>query len=170
MKLPSKLVNQMNPSRRLFLTGLVAAPAVLRLGLWMPVRKWIEETPIPRMHTTLIDPEIAKLMSTSMQIMNAEGEIQHIIISALGNEIYIGDKVILSCQKSNIHQAVFLAFVLPFILILITLIILLRVISNEVILGFISLSVLLPYYVILSFFKVKLRSKFKFDIRKDLTV
>ena len=65
----------------------------------MPVRKWIEETPIPQMHTTLIDPEIAKLMSTSMQIMNAEGEIQHMIISALWNEIYIGDKVILPDNK-----------------------------------------------------------------------
>ncbi len=28
----------MTISRRLFLTGLVAAPAVLRLGLWMPVK------------------------------------------------------------------------------------------------------------------------------------
>jgi hypothetical protein len=35
----------MIPTRRTFLTGLVAAPAVLRLGLYMPVKKWIEATP-----------------------------------------------------------------------------------------------------------------------------
>jgi hypothetical protein len=34
-----------NPSRRFFLTGLVTTPAVLRLGLYMPVRQWIEESP-----------------------------------------------------------------------------------------------------------------------------
>ena len=102
------------------------------------------------------------------QVINNHEKI--VEVESIDSSFLIGDKVILSCQKSNIHQAVFLAFVLPFILILITLIILQRVISNEVILGFISLSVLLPYYVILSFFKVKLRSKFKFDIRKDLTV
>lgn len=90
-------------------------------------------------------------------------------VESVDSSFLIGDKVILSCQKSNIHQAVFLAFVLPFILILTTLIILQRVISNEVILGLIALSVLLPYFVILSFFKVKLRSKFKFEIRKDIT-
>jgi sigma-E factor negative regulatory protein RseC len=90
-------------------------------------------------------------------------------VESVDSSFLIGDKVILSCQKSNIHQAVFLAFVVPFILILITLIILKPVISNEVILGLIALSVLLPYYVILSFFKTKLKSKFKFEIRKDIT-
>lgn len=33
-------------SRRAFLTVLVAAPTVLRLGLYMPVRKWIEPIPM----------------------------------------------------------------------------------------------------------------------------
>ena len=90
-------------------------------------------------------------------------------VESVDSSFLTGDKVILSCQKSNIHQAVLFAFVLPFILILTTLIILQRFISNEVILGLIALSVLLPYYVILSFFKVKLSSKFKFEIRKDIT-
>jgi len=78
----------------------------------------------------------------------------------------IGDKVILSCRKSIEHKAVFLAFVVPILLVLFTLILLQSVISKEAISGMISLSVLLPYYIILSFFKIRLKSKFKFEIRK----
>lgn len=37
----------MTISRRSFLTGLVAAPAVLRLGVWMPVKAWSEPTFLP---------------------------------------------------------------------------------------------------------------------------
>jgi hypothetical protein len=43
-------------SRRAFLTGLVAAPAVLRLGLYMPVRKWIE--PVKWRWTVTIAPKV----------------------------------------------------------------------------------------------------------------
>ena len=78
-----------------------------------------------------------------------------------------GDKVILFGKKSNGLLAVLFAFVLPFITILISLFILNYFIANEVISGAISVGMLIPYYVILSFFNKKLKSKFKFEIRKE---
>ena len=82
----------------------------------------------------------------------------------------IGDTVILYGKQSIGIQAVVLAFVIPFILILITLFILQSIVTNELISGAVALSVLVPYYIILSFFNKKLASKFKFEIKKDTVV
>ena len=80
-----------------------------------------------------------------------------------------GDKVILFGRQSIGLQAVLLAFVFPFILILSTLIILQSFVVNETVSGTLALLVLLPYYGILSFFNKRLKAKFRFAIRKDTT-
>lgn len=77
-----------------------------------------------------------------------------------------GDKVIVSGQKLIALQSVLLAFVIPFILIIITLLILKSFDIPEIISGIISIVMLLPYYFILSFFNNKLKMKFKFEIKK----
>jgi len=79
----------------------------------------------------------------------------------------VGDKVILSGQSSMGLLAVLLAFVLPFLLILLSLFVLRNYASSEAISGTISLSTLIPYYIILSFFRKKLKNKFQFNISKD---
>ncbi len=79
----------------------------------------------------------------------------------------VGDKVILSGQSSMGLLAVLLAFVLPFLLILLSLFVLRNYASSEAISGTISLSTLIPYYIILSFFRKKMKNKFQFSISKD---
>jgi len=79
----------------------------------------------------------------------------------------VGDGVVLYGQRSIGLQAVLLAFVIPFILILFTLLVLRPFVSSEAISGTLALSVLIPYYIILSFFKNKLKAKFQFFIRKE---
>ena len=78
----------------------------------------------------------------------------------------IGENVILTGNQSVGFYAVLLAFVLPFILVLITLIILHSFIINEAISGVLALLVLVPYYVILSLFNKRIKANFKFEIRK----
>jgi positive regulator of sigma E activity len=91
-------------------------------------------------------------------------------IESTDSTYQIGEKVILFGNQSIGLQAVFVAFVIPFILVLLTLIILQSFISNEAISGVIALLVLVPYYSILSFFNKKFNKKFKFEIKKDTTV
>jgi len=79
----------------------------------------------------------------------------------------VGDKVQLVGKNSIGLLAVFLAFVMPFILILILLIFLQSLFSNEIISGGFALFVLVPYYIILSLFNKKLKTKFKFEITKE---
>jgi sigma-E factor negative regulatory protein RseC len=81
-------------------------------------------------------------------------------------DIEIGDKVILIGSQSIGLTAVLVAFVIPFMLILITLLGLNTLISNEVYAGLIAIAALIPYYFILSLFKNKFKSKFKFTLKK----
>ncbi|MEI7502481.1 MAG: SoxR reducing system RseC family protein [Paludibacter sp.] len=82
----------------------------------------------------------------------------------------VGDQVILSGQNSMGLLAVLLAFILPFLLILLTLFILSFYVASEAISGIISLATLIPYYIILSFFRKKMKSKFQFHLSKKSTI
>ena len=82
------------------------------------------------------------------------------------NNLKIGDMVKLSGKTSMGMFAVLLAFVVPFSLLLATLIVAGNYNINEAVSGIISLLILVPYFLILSIFKNKLKNKLKFDIEK----
>lgn len=83
-----------------------------------------------------------------------------------GYHVSVGEKVTLTGQSSMGFLAVLLAFIIPFILILISLLVLRSFTDNEAISGSIALAVLIPYYIILSLFNNKLKNKFQFQIDK----
>ena len=78
----------------------------------------------------------------------------------------VGDAVTIYGQTSMGLFAVLLAFVIPFMLILTVLFILKQYTDNETLSGTIALASLVPYFIILSFFNNKLKSKLKFQIKK----
>ena len=80
--------------------------------------------------------------------------------------IKVGDMVMLSGRSSMGFLAVLLAFVLPFILILVMLFVFRNFTPNEALSGTLALSTLIPYYIILSLFNNKLKEKFQFQIEK----
>jgi sigma-E factor negative regulatory protein RseC len=79
----------------------------------------------------------------------------------------IGDQVLLIGESSMGLFAVLIAFIIPFLLILISLFILRLYTSNEALSGIISLGVLAPYFIILSLFNKKLKNKLKFTVEKN---
>jgi sigma-E factor negative regulatory protein RseC len=85
------------------------------------------------------------------------------------NTISEGDEVVIYGSSSIGFQAVFFAFVLPLLLVFLLLFILSFFMKNEAIAGLTALSVLIPYYLILSLFNKKLNKKFEFHIRKGLS-
>lgn len=78
----------------------------------------------------------------------------------------LGDQVQLLGESSMGLFAVLLAFVIPFLLILLSLLILRSYTSNEALSGTIALGVLVPYFIILSLFNNKLKNKLKFTVEK----
>jgi len=58
-----------------------------------------------------------------------------------------------------------LGYIIPFLIVLVTLIVSLNLIGNEGIAGLISVGILVPYYLILYFNRDSLKSAFRFRIR-----
>ncbi len=77
----------------------------------------------------------------------------------------VGDKVDILMEKSQGTKAVMLGYVLPFLIVLITLIISLNLFGSEGVAGLISIGVLVPYYLILYVNRDKLKTAFRFRIR-----
>jgi len=77
-----------------------------------------------------------------------------------------GDEVIICGTMSMGNQAVFIAFILPFIILIISLFVLMYLTNdNELLSALISLALLFPYYIIISLYKNRLKKTFAFTIK-----
>ena len=74
--------------------------------------------------------------------------------------------VIVTLEEEKGWLALGLGYLFPFLFVLLTLMIALIIIKNEAAAGIISISSLLPYYIVLSFFKERLKKQFQFKITK----
>ena len=98
--------------------------------------------------------------------MASDKKEKEIIVENDGANYRLGETVELLGKSSTGLLAVLLAFVIPFLLILLSLIVLQRVVTSEAVSALISLSLLMPYYLILSLFNKKLDKKLQFYIQK----
>jgi len=82
-----------------------------------------------------------------------------------GESFDIGDTVEIIMSKSMGAKAVLIGYIIPFVLLLITLIAAFKVFDSEGISGLISLSVLVLYYMVLYFLRDRFKKTFNFSIR-----
>ncbi|MCB2195102.1 MAG: SoxR reducing system RseC family protein [Bacteroidetes bacterium] len=82
------------------------------------------------------------------------------------NQYKVGQEVNVTLKQSLGFRALFLGYVLPFLLVLIILIALTIATNNEAVAGLSALSVLVPYYLILYLVKDKIKKQFTFSITK----
>ncbi|MDD3685461.1 MAG: SoxR reducing system RseC family protein [Bacteroidales bacterium] len=81
----------------------------------------------------------------------------------------IGDSVIVMLKESLGIRAIFLGYLLPFIVVLSSLIIFKSLNFNDGLSALLSLSLLVPYYFILYLTRNNIKKKFNFSIKKNLT-
>jgi sigma-E factor negative regulatory protein RseC len=81
-------------------------------------------------------------------------------------EYSIGDSVKIFISKSMGFKAMFLGYLLPFLIVVITLILTTLLGLNELQSGLMSLSVLIPYYFTMYMFREKINEKFVFTLMK----
>lgn len=82
------------------------------------------------------------------------------------NQYKVGEEVNVILKQSLGFRALFLGYVLPFLLVLTILIVLTIVTNDEAVAGLSALSVLVPYYLILYLVKDKIKKQFTFSITK----
>jgi len=103
----------------------------------------------------------AKGYCSASEVEEKEIEIRH-----SGKGYSIGEQVLVYFNESLGYRALFLGYVLPFILILFLLIILSNYGADEGEAGLISLGALVPYYLIIFIFRNRLKKTFTFSIKK----
>jgi sigma-E factor negative regulatory protein RseC len=79
--------------------------------------------------------------------------------------IHKGDTVMVNHEKSLGPLALLLGYIFPFFLVILVLVISLTISGNEALSGLLSLSVLVPYYISLFFFRDLFKTKFAFTIK-----
>jgi sigma-E factor negative regulatory protein RseC len=79
-------------------------------------------------------------------------------------EFQVGQHVVVTGKTSQGFKALFLAYLLPFILVMAVLIVSSNFTGNEGLSGLLSLGILIPYYLILYLFRNRLKRSFDFEI------
>jgi sigma-E factor negative regulatory protein RseC len=83
------------------------------------------------------------------------------------NEFRAGDHVDIAITQSMGNKAVVLGYFVPFLLVLLTLIAFTLIRLKEWQAGLLSVSILIPYYIVLSLSRSKLRKTFAFTLKKN---
>jgi len=77
-----------------------------------------------------------------------------------------GQEVTVIFRESKGFTALLWGYILPFLVVLITLIVALEITGNELTSGLISLGILIPYYTTLYFLRHHLKKIFKFEVEE----
>ncbi|NOZ34650.1 MAG: SoxR reducing system RseC family protein [Chlorobi bacterium] len=104
-------------------------------------------------------------LKTSCSVSDVEEKIIDVTIN--NPELYEQGELITVFYKQTLgYRALFLGYLLPFIIVFIILILTISITGNEGISGLTALAALLPYYLILHLKKDKIRKTFSFSIKK----
>ena len=87
------------------------------------------------------------------------------IMDTAASSFRVGERVMVVGEMSMGMMAVALAFIIPFVLLVVSLFLFMALIGNELYAAFLSLTVLVPYYFVLWLNKTRLKQKFSFTIK-----
>ena len=91
---------------------------------------------------------------------------KEIEIYNFSNKYSPGQQVTIVFKESKGFTALFFGYVLPFILVLTTLITATSLDNNELVAGLLSLAILVPYYIIIHLFSHRFKKVFNFEIEE----
>ena len=93
-------------------------------------------------------------------------EDKDIRVEGFSGDFVSGERVKLVMQQSSGMRALYMGYVIPFVAVLATLLVVYQISGSELASGLISLLVLVPYYLILKMFNQKISKSFVFTVQK----
>ena len=91
---------------------------------------------------------------------------KEIEVTNFNNNYKLGEQVTILFKESKGFTALFYGYVLPFILMLVTLIVSDSIFDNELLSGLLALAILIPYYITLYIFRHLLKKVFNFEVEE----
>lgn len=87
------------------------------------------------------------------------------ITDTAASSFRVGERVMVVGEMSMGMMVVMLAFIIPFVLLVVSLFLFMALIGNELYAALLSLIILVPYYFVLWLNKTRLKQKFSFTIK-----
>lgn len=97
---------------------------------------------------------------------SAEKEVDALL---LGQHFAIGEQVMITGRSMLGLQAVLYAYLLPFVFLFVTLLVVFSYTNNELLAAVSAIASIIPYYAVLFLFKNKLTKKFTFFIKQIIS-
>jgi sigma-E factor negative regulatory protein RseC len=94
----------------------------------------------------------------------SEMEEKEICTEVSGHSFTVGQPVRIRMQQSDGFRALFLGYLLPFIVLIITMIVVNQLTTDEGLVGLSALGALIPYYSVLFLFRNRLKKSFKYAV------
>ncbi len=88
-------------------------------------------------------------------------------VQRTGRDYQNGQEVTLLLQESAGVKAVLYGYLLPFIVVMVTLVVAINVTGNEITGGLVSLAMLIPYYARLFLFRNRMKTTFHFTLEEN---
>jgi len=98
--------------------------------------------------------------------MPSESDDKDIRVEGFSGDFVLGEKVKVVMKQSLGFRALFLGYLAPFVVVLITLLIAYQFTGNELVSGLAALLILIPYYLILKLLNRKITQTFGFAVQK----
>ena len=98
----------------------------------------------------------------------ADVKEKEVEIGCFNGEYKPGQEVSVVFKESLGFKALFYGYVLPFVLVLFTLLASFSLTNNEVTSGLLALGTLIPYYIVLYFFRGVFKKIFKFELEETI--
>ena len=76
-----------------------------------------------------------------------------------------GDEVMVRMEESLGRKAVFMGYVLPLVVLLVSIVVFLSLLNHEGLAALLSILMLIPYYLVLYLFRKRLQKEFRFRIQ-----
>ena len=89
-------------------------------------------------------------------------------VTGFSKQYQPGNLVTVVFRESSGIKALFLGYIFPFLIVLITLILAIEISGKEIFSAFIALGMLVPYYTILFYSKDKLKKAFTFELEETI--
>jgi sigma-E factor negative regulatory protein RseC len=115
---------------------------------------------------TIINQSACSACHVNTACSMADVREKDVEISHFQGKYLPGQEVSVIFQESLGFRAMFFGYVLPFLIVLITLITFFSITNNEILAGIVGLGILIPYYTTLYFYRDVLKKIFKFELEE----